>query len=121
MSALRVSTYWPLMVWVKAEVASKVTAIRRNRCLRMETPGIFCLHNNSRLLFAGAAMAAASGRAAIPRLGQLAVRPDARLRHAAPEQPVIARGHRGVRIGPDVLALPVKSGTQSGTFSVESI
>lgn len=59
-------------------------------------------------LLAGSAVAAALAGTAISRLGQFAVRSDAGLRHGAPEKAVAGAGNRGIRRGPDVLALPVQ-------------
>src|SRR2546423_1836981 len=73
------------------------------------------------LLFAAAAMAAPLTGAAVIRLRHLPIRPYTCLGDAAPEQAGVAGRHRGIRLRPDVLALPVQSGTQSRTFRIQMI
>ena len=68
----------------------------------------FCLAiARVRELLACSAVAATFAGTAISRLGKFAVRADAGLRHGAPEKAVTGAGHRGIRRGPDVLALPM--------------
>src|SRR5215813_6781611 len=71
--------------------------------------------------FAGAAVAAAIAGAAVARLGQLAIRADTGLRHAAPEQAVTGAWDGGIRLRPDVLALPMQRGAQPRTICIEAI
>src|SRR5260370_41540356 len=66
-------------------------------------------------------MAAAICRTAVAGLGQLAVGTDAGLRLRAPEQAVVGRLHGGIRLGPDVLTLPVQRRAQARTFGIETI
>src|SRR5947207_2135619 len=73
------------------------------------------------LLFAAATMASALTRAAVVRLRHLPVRPHTSLRDPAPKQAGVAGRHRGIRLRPDVLALPVQSRTQSRTFRIQMI
>src|SRR5580765_3837117 len=66
-------------------------------------------------------MAATIAGTAVAGLGELSIRPDAGLRYAAPEQAIAGAGDGRVRIGPDVLALPVKRGAQPLAVSIEAI
>jgi hypothetical protein len=65
-------------------------------------------------------MASALAGTAISRFGQFAVRPNAGLRHGAPEEAVAGAGDGGIRRGPDVLALPMQRGAQSRALCIES-
>ena len=71
-------------------------------------------------LLACSAVAATLAGTAISRLGQFAVRANAGLRHGAPEKTIAGTWDRGIRRGPDVLALPVQRGAQPRTVSIES-
>jgi hypothetical protein len=72
------------------------------------------------MLLACATVAATLTGTAISRLGQFAVRPNAGLSHGAPEQAIAGAGDRGIRRGPNVLALPMQGGAQPCTFCIES-
>ena len=72
-------------------------------------------------LLAGSAMAAAVGRAAVAGLSHLAVRPNAGLSQGAPEEAVIRARDGRIRLGPDILALPMQSRTQARALSIETI
>lgn len=73
------------------------------------------------LLFAGSAVAAAIFSAAVARLCEFAVRANASLRHAAPEEAVAGAWHCGIRIRPDVLTFPMQGGAQSRLVGIESL
>ena len=73
-----------------------------------------------RELLAGSAVAAAFTGTTISWLGQFAVRPNAGLCHGAPEKAVAGAGDRGIRRGPDVLALPMQRRAQPSAFCIES-
>src|SRR5262249_1444234 len=72
-------------------------------------------------LFTGPAMAAAISRAAVSRLGQLAIRADTGLGEPAPEQSFAGTRHGWIRLRPHVLALPVQCRAQARALRVETI
>src|SRR5438105_5997656 len=117
MSALRVSRYWPRIFWAKAaDVKPAKTSVAAIRTLRMGA-----LLIDFRPSLAAAAMAVPVRGTAVARLRELAVGTDAGLREPAPEKAIVTSRHRGIGIRPDVLALPMQRGAESGAFRVEAI
>src|SRR5437660_1229438 len=122
MSALRVSTYSPLICWASAEVASKqmaaIAAVAKTlritnsyvqfyRCFapaarRRSMLRLYLKYSGGPamafwLLFTAAAMAAPVTGAAVIRLRHLTIRPHTGLGDPAPEQAGVAGRHRGIR------------------------
>src|SRR5712692_2697782 len=59
--------------------------------------------------------------AAVPRLGQLAIRTDAGLGERAPEQAFIGARHRLIGLRPDVETLGVQVRTHSRTIAIKTM
>src|SRR6185437_11347895 len=83
--------------WLYATEATAHTLRREPKTNKRAVNRIVAPSFPSLNLLACSTVATALTRATVSRLGQLAIRPDAGLRYAAPEKPIIAARHRRVR------------------------